>query len=225
MLVSISTPIRRRLSTSLCTMVLGSRNSGIPYISTPPAVWKASNTVTAYPRRARSPAQVRPEGPEPTTATLWPLRAGFSVRSALPAASVSICRSATNRSNRPMATGSPLTPRTHLASHWVSLRAYAPAHRRQGAGLRDGMISVLIITGHDFFNKVGNLDIDRAAGNTGTMLAVKTALCLVDRHFLGISQGHFFKVCGAAQGFLLRHRRLFHLFIDSHCSFPLSIPG
>ena len=32
--------------------------------------------VTAYPFLARSPAQVSPEGPEPTTATLWPLFLG-----------------------------------------------------------------------------------------------------------------------------------------------------
>ena len=38
----------------------------------------ASNTVTAYPALARSPAQVRPDGPEPTTATLCPFSAGFS---------------------------------------------------------------------------------------------------------------------------------------------------
>ena len=72
--------------------------------------------VTSYPLRARSPAQVRPAGPAPMTAALWPLgvgRAGFSW-------ALRMCQSATKRSRRPMATGSPLMPRTHLLSHWVS---------------------------------------------------------------------------------------------------------
>ena len=66
--------------------------------------------------RASSPAQVRPAGPEPMTATLCPL-AGAVARLDTPC---SAAQSATKRSTRPMATGSPLMPRTHLPSHWFS---------------------------------------------------------------------------------------------------------
>ena len=37
-------------------MALGSRNSGMPYISTPPATCSASKMVTLWPKRARSAA-------------------------------------------------------------------------------------------------------------------------------------------------------------------------
>ena len=114
--VAIVTPSAFKPSTSFCTMALGRRNSGMPYTSTPPARCSASKTVTSYPLRARSPAQVRPEGPEPTTATRWPLEAGFSGA----AVACSRCQSATKRSRRPMPTGSPLMPRTQCFSHWLS---------------------------------------------------------------------------------------------------------
>ena len=62
------------------------------------------------------PAQVRPLGPEPITATLWPLETGLAGASC----TLALCQSATKRSRRPMPTGSPLMPRTHLLSHCVS---------------------------------------------------------------------------------------------------------
>ena len=46
-LVSTFTPSSLSVSTSFCTMDLGRRNSGMPYTSTPPARWRASNTVTS----------------------------------------------------------------------------------------------------------------------------------------------------------------------------------
>lgn len=57
-----------------------------------------------------------PAGPEPTTATLTPLEAGLAVFSV----PCSRYQSATKRSRRPMATGSPFLPRTHRHSHWLS---------------------------------------------------------------------------------------------------------
>ncbi len=65
----ISTPILRRLAISWSTIALGRRNSGMPYLRTPPATWRASKTVTWRPARAQSAAQVRPPGPLPMTAT------------------------------------------------------------------------------------------------------------------------------------------------------------
>ena len=66
------TPILARLSISTSTILLGRRNSGIPYFSTPPISCNASNTVTSYPYFAISPANDNPAGPEPITATLIP---------------------------------------------------------------------------------------------------------------------------------------------------------
>ena len=68
--VSILTPNFLILSISaLTTSSLGSLNSGIPYTSTPPGSWSASNMVTSYPFLAKSPAQVSPAGPDPIIAT------------------------------------------------------------------------------------------------------------------------------------------------------------
>ena len=47
---------------------------GMPYISRPPGRSARSNTVTVWPRLLSWSAQERPEGPEPTTATRFPVR-------------------------------------------------------------------------------------------------------------------------------------------------------
>ena len=113
---SISTPSDFRFSTSLSTMRLGRRNSGIPYRNTPPESCSASKTCTAWPMRASSPAAVSPPGPEPTTATFLPVAAMSRVGASMFASA----QSATNRSSHPTATGSPFNPRMHLASHCTS---------------------------------------------------------------------------------------------------------
>ena len=51
----------------------GSRRTMIPYVDRPPPRSRFSKTVTAWPRRASSPAQERPAGPAPMTATLRPV--------------------------------------------------------------------------------------------------------------------------------------------------------
>ena len=90
----------------------------MPYFSTPPATCSASKMVTATPLRASSPAQARPDGPEPMMAARFvaPSAAGASK-----AGGVSqprpMAQSATNRSRRPMATGLNLAPTTQVASH------------------------------------------------------------------------------------------------------------
>lgn len=74
------TPILARFSISTSTILLGRRNSGIPYFSTPPISCSASNTVTSYPYLAISPAKDSPAGPEPITATLIPFSRLLQVR-------------------------------------------------------------------------------------------------------------------------------------------------
>ena len=115
--VSILTPNAFTFSTSAATTSLfGRRNSGIPYTRTPPASCRASKIVTSYPSFAKSPAHVKPEGPEPITATLWPF---FSTET-LGLTLFSLAQSATKRSSLPIEIGSPLIPRIHFPSHWLS---------------------------------------------------------------------------------------------------------
>ncbi len=89
----------------------------MPYISTPPGSCSASKIVTSWPARTRSPATVSPAGPAPTTATRFPVGGAAPGISTLP---VTRSKSATNRSRRPMATGSPFFPRTQGISHCSS---------------------------------------------------------------------------------------------------------
>ena len=72
------TPNCFRFSISWSTMALGRRNSGIPYFRTPPISCKASKTVTSYPCFTISPANDKPAGPEPTTATFFPFLAALT---------------------------------------------------------------------------------------------------------------------------------------------------
>ena len=67
--------------------------------------------------------------PDPTTAILCPLLAGLLAE----AAPCRLCQSATNRSSRPIPTGSPLMPRVHFSSHCVSCGHTLP----QTAGRED----------------------------------------------------------------------------------------
>ena len=86
MMVSVwkCTPSRRRLSISTSTILFGRRNSGIPYFRTPPISCSASKTYTSYPRFTMSPAKLKPDGPEPTTATLMPLDGATSGNATCP---------------------------------------------------------------------------------------------------------------------------------------------
>ena len=92
----------------------GRRNSGMPYFSTPPATCSASKMVTLTPLRARSPAQARPDGPEPMMAALFCAVESICGGSSQPRP---MAASATKRSSRPMATGLNFAPTTQVASH------------------------------------------------------------------------------------------------------------
>ena len=98
-------------------MALGRRNSGMPYTSTPPAGvqgLKHGDLVAHLGQVARA-GQAGGAGADDSDLVAVGLRAsaGISVL-------FSRCQSATKRSRRPMPTGSPLMPRTHLLSHWLS---------------------------------------------------------------------------------------------------------
>ena len=86
-------------------------------MSTPPAAWNASKTVTSWPCLTSSPAAVSPAGPEPTMATDRPEVAGAS---GFDRSGWAIAQSATNRSREPIATEAPFLARTQRPSHWIS---------------------------------------------------------------------------------------------------------
>ena len=68
-LARISTPSFFKFSISKSKMFPGILKGGMPYLKTPPVLCNASKIVTFIPARANSPAQHRPAGPDPTTAT------------------------------------------------------------------------------------------------------------------------------------------------------------
>ena len=74
-----------------------------------------------------SPATVRPAGPAPMTATFLPVAASTGGSSVEPS-----MESAAKRSRRPMETGSPLMPMTHLISHCFSWGQTRPQTEPRG---------------------------------------------------------------------------------------------
>ena len=89
-------------------------NSGMPYRSRPPSRSARSNTVTSWPARVSCCAAARPAGPEPTTATLRPVReAGSSGRTQPISKALSMIATSTCL----IVTGSALMPSTHAPSH------------------------------------------------------------------------------------------------------------
>ncbi len=59
----------------MTTACLSNFMFGMPYISNPPGLSSRSNTVTEWPARFSCAAAESPAGPEPMTATFFPVRA------------------------------------------------------------------------------------------------------------------------------------------------------
>ena len=76
----------------------------------------------------------------------------------------------------------------------------------EGRGKADDLVGALKIPFGDLFDEIGDLDVHRAAGDTGHIFAVKTALRLVDRHLGGIAQRHLVEVVVADVRVLGGHR-------------------
>ena len=107
----------------------------MPYLSTPPGSWNASYTVTSQPALAMSAAQAMPAGPEPTMPTRKPLGSMYGM---LDQPSL-MARSPTQRSSRPIATGSSDSPTVHTPSHWFSCGQTRP--QTEGSRLESVMTS------------------------------------------------------------------------------------
>ena len=99
------------------------------------------------------------------------------------------------------------------------LRTYTTAYRRQRTGLANGIISQLHITVNNTFNKIGYLNLYRTSCHTRCMFTLQASLRFFQRHFVGISILHFFKICAANNGILRRHWCFFRFHIR-HCQHP-----
>ncbi len=98
----------RRSTTSLSSFMFG-----MPYISSPPTRPARSKTVTRWPIRLSSSAAASPAGPDPTMATVRPVRVRGGVGVIQPS---SHARSAISCSIVLIVTGSPLRPTVHEPS-------------------------------------------------------------------------------------------------------------
>src|SRR3989304_9366725 len=107
--------------------------------------------VTECPILARSAAAVSPAGPEPTTATFFPVGS--------PGAGICtpflLSRSATNRSRYPIETDAPFLLRIHACSHCVSWGHTRP--QTAGSALSDfiSFIALAKSPSETYFKKAG----------------------------------------------------------------------
>ena len=114
MLTTNLTPSCFIISIRLCTTALSSFIFGIPYIKSPPGLSLLSYTVTSWPLLLSFSAAARPDGPEPITATFFPVRTLGGSALIRP---FSKAYSIIPYSFSLIVTGSSLSPHVHAASH------------------------------------------------------------------------------------------------------------
>ena len=93
------------------------------------------------------------------------------------------------------------------------LRADTTADSGQCGGLLDLGSRLEELALSDQRDELRDLDLYRAAGHAGLVLAVQAALCFLDRHFSGIAERYLFKVLIADVRRLLGHRALLWIHI------------
>ena len=153
-----------RVDLPAAPVLFGRRNSGMPYTSTPPAMWSASNTVTLTPALARSAAQVSPAGPEPMMAAFlarWPAR---TLAALAPFFERVVRREALEAADADRLA----LDAAHAALLALRLlRAYAAADRGQAVGLPDLVVGFGVLAlGDQCDMKSGICTVDGAAGLT-----------------------------------------------------------
>ena len=74
------------------------------------------------------------------------------------------------------------------------LRTDTTADSGQGRGLGDDLIRVLKIPLFDLGDEFGNMDLNGTACNAGHVFTIEASVCLVDRHFLGITERNLVKI-------------------------------
>ena len=93
------------------------------------------------------------------------------------------------------------------------LRAYTAADSGQSGGLLDLGSRLEELALGNQSDKLRNLNLYRAAGHAGLVLAVQAALCFLDRHFSGVAERYLFEIFIADVRRLLGHRTLFRIHI------------
>ena len=93
------------------------------------------------------------------------------------------------------------------------LRADTTADSGQCGGLLDLGSRLEELALGNQSDELRNLNLYRAAGHAGLVLAVQAALCFLDRHFSGVAERYLFKVLIADVRCLLGHRALVRIHI------------
>ena len=99
------------------------------------------------------------------------------------------------------------------------LGADPAAHGGQGAVGGDDLIGGLEVALRHLGDKLGDMNLHRAAGDAGHVLTVETPLGLVNRLLFGVAQGHLFKIAGPDHGVLVGHGVLIRTHIR-HLTLP-----
>ena len=156
---------------------------------------------TAWPRRASSPATVRPPGPAPTTATVLPV--GGDLRRL----EVEVGGGPVGDEALEPADGDRIAL---LAAHADAfalhlLRADPAGGRRQGVVGEQHLGRAGEVARRDALEKVGDAHLDRAAADAGSVLALDAALRFEHGKLGGQAQVDLGEVVAALLGVLLGH--------------------
>ena len=108
-----------------------------------------------------------------------------------------------------------------LALALILLRADAAADGRQRAGPGDDLVGGLKVALGHLGDKAGDVDVHRAAGTAGVVLALQAALGFLHGHLGGVAQGHLLEVLVADVGVLAGHGTLFRVHVG-HLTRPPS---
>ena len=93
------------------------------------------------------------------------------------------------------------------------LRADTAADSGQSGGFLDLSSRLEELALGNQSDELRNLNLYRAAGHAGLVLAVQAALCFLDRHFGGVAERYLFEIFIADVRRLLRHRALLRIHI------------
>ena len=100
------------------------------------------------------------------------------------------------------------------------LGADPAAHGGQGAVGGDDLIGGLEVALRHLGNELRNMDLHRAATDTGHILAVEASSCLIHGLLLGVAQGHLVEIPGADYRVLVGHGILLGAHIRCHLTSP-----
>ena len=152
----------------------------------------------------RSPATVRPDGPEPTTATFLPV--GAALGGKLTGTVLPLVVGDRNVRGCRWPRAAPFLPTMHLPSHWISCGQTRPQTAgREFLPQRLRIAPVHVALGEEV-DESGDIDTHRTAGDTAGFLALQASRSLFLGHLDGITSRNFKKITGPDLCFLFGHR-------------------